>query len=206
MKAIPAIFLTNGFAMNQLTLTQMWDESNDDCISTLNSETDSNIDDGEEAVHPVRDNADTDSSLSEHSSHSSQVTVPVVYNDSDAIDGISLQSTQINVSTQLLTQDFHVSNDENAVNVTVSSDADDNNEMAKTEETAEDEDASKHDLASGDEMAEDEEDEEELAEDKYHNFLQTYLGLYHDNIAHQEQVKYLVWVLENYDEFLLHNN
>ena len=37
--------------------------------------------------------------------------------------------------------------------------------------------------------------------DKYHNFLQSELGLYHDNLAHEEDVDYLVWVLEKYGEY-----
>ena len=140
--------------MQQLTLTQMWDESFDDDISTLNSANESMSENG--SIYPI-DGGDEhfESSPSEHSSHSSQDTVPVVYDNSSVIDGISLESTQINVTTQLLTQDFHTSP---------------NNEVAE-------------DKVADDEVSED------LAKNEYHYFLQTHLGLYHDNLAHQEQVE-----------------
>ena len=187
--------------MKQVTLTQMWDESFDDDISTLNSANESTFENG--SINPT-DSIGNDKhfkySPGEHSSHSSQDTVPVVYDNSSVIDGISFESTQINVTAQLLTQDFHTSpNNENAANVS-------NN-------TNHNEDLSEEEVTEGylaeNEIAEDEiaEDEiaEDLAEDEYHYFLQTHLGLYHDNLAHQEQFEYLVWVLEKYDEFLTQN-
>ena len=184
--------------MHQPTLTQMWDESFEDDISTLNSENESSIED--EAVFPIdgNDNVNSDNS---------QVTVPFVYDDSSAIDGISFESTQINVPAQLLTQDFHNSNDENAVNVTLSSDANDEEvtEEEVTEEEVTEEDVTEEEVTEED-VTEEDVTEEVIAENEYHYFLQTHLGLYHDNLAHQEQVEYLVWVLENYDEFLLQNN
>ena len=205
--------------MQQLTLTQMWDESFDDDISTLNSANESTSENG--SIYPI-DGGDEhfESSPSEHSSHSSQDTVPVVYDNSSVIDGISLESTQINVTSELLTQDFHTSpNNENAANV--SNDSNHNEDLSEEEitegylaedEVAEDEfaeDEVAEDKVAEAEVAEDEvaEDEvdEDLAEDEYHYFLQTHLGLYHDNLAHQEQVEYLVWVLEKYDEFLKQN-
>ena len=111
---------------------------------------------------------------------------------------------------QLLTQDFHTSlNNENTGNVS--------NEVAEglcenkvevAEDLGEDEVEVAEGLGENEvEVAEDlgEDEVAELAEDEYHYFLQTHLGLYHDNLAHQEQVEYLVWVLEKYDQFLSQN-
>ena len=189
----------------------MWDESFDDDISTLNSANESTFENG--SINPT-DSIGNDEhfkySPGEHSSHSSQDTVPVVYDNSSVIDGISFESTQINVTAQLLTQDFHTSlNNENAANV--SNNTNHNEDLSEEEVTegylAENEIA--EDKIAEDKIAEDEiaEDEiaEDLAEDEYHYFLQTHLGLYHDNLAHQEQFEYLVWVLEKYDEFLTQN-
>ena len=157
--------------MKQVTLTQMWDESFDDDISTLNSANESTFENG--SINPT-DSIGNDEhfkySPGEHSSHSSQDTVPVVYDNSSVIDGISLESTQINVTAQLLTQDFHtLPNNENAANV--SNNTNHNEDLSEEEITegylAENE-------AAEDEIAEDEiaEDEaaEDLVEDEYHYF------------------------------------
>ena len=207
--------------MKQVTLTQMWDESFDDDISTLNSANESTVENGSiNSTDSIGNDKHFKYSPGEHSSHSSQDTVPVVYDNSSVIDGISFESTQINVTAQLLTQDFHTSpNNENAANV--SNNTNHNEDLSEEEvtegylaenEIAEDEiaedDIDEEEIAE-DEIADDEiaEDEiaEDLAEDEYHYFLQTHLGLYHDNLAHQEQFEYLVWVLEKYDEFLTQN-
>ena len=77
----------------------MWDESFDDDISTLNSANESIFENG--PVYPIGGDEhfeSSDNSLSEHMSHSSQDTVPVISHDSSVIDGISFEWTQINVT------------------------------------------------------------------------------------------------------------
>ena len=226
MNLLPANFFSYIITMQQLTLTQMWDESFDDDISTLNSANESIFENG--PVYPIGGDEHFESDVSEHLSHSSQDTVPVISHDSSVIDGISFESTQINVTGpqinvtgQLLTQDFHTSlNNENIGNVSnevAEGLGEDEVEVAEglgedefevAEDLSEDEFEVAEDLSEDEfEVAEDlgEDEVAELAEDEYHYFLQTHLGLYHDNLAHQEQVEYLVWVLEKYDQFLSQN-
>ena len=167
--------------MQQQTLTQMWDDSihnNDDNESIHSEILSENLTDSVLSLnvpndfHLNNENIQNDSQ-SVHSSHSSQVTLPVVYEDSD--NDMSFESTQINVPTGLLTQPFATSNTAGDTAVAV---------------------------GHGDiDLGEDSSIENNI--DVYHYFLQTELGLYHDNLAHKENVEYLEWVLEKYDNFLL---
>lgn len=118
--------------------------------------------------------------------------------DSNIQDDNTLESTQINVEYESDDNDEDiallnvtiVTTDDTVEDVVLNSDGNENISEHLLEETAEiDENFT---ISSN--------------TDLYHNFLQTELGLYHDNIAHMEDVDYLVWVLEKYDAFMSKNN
>ena len=135
----------------------------------------------------------------DHSSHSSQVTLPVIYSESSAFDDDmeSFQSTQINVyGGSLHTQDFP--NNISFVSSTTTTNSKHDNEGDEKDEEGNDEE---------DETTEGENDNNDNGEENnnhtthHHKFLMSVLGVKEDEIFN-EDLQFLIEVLGKYDMFM----
>lgn len=209
--------------MEQLTLTQMWIDDNHDSESedeSMNSNHstppvlpivthDSVLDDKSQSTisswdtlqpHSHNDNVNSNDETEMYRDEPEEVNndEPINYSDDD----ISFQSTQVNVAHDLLTQpskhDYASGVQTSKENTTINTTIDTtilttgdylNNDMTK-------------DTLDQDGINFGEESTVESDSDKYHKFLQSELGLSYEDDAHKEDVEYLVWVLEKYDEYI----